>query len=89
MPDRMPYRQRSLEEVTEDIFELRQKVSDLGKRIDGAPFVRADLHAEQLDRIRSELASVRSLTMWTLGILCTFIIGAIVTFALSAGTAGS
>jgi len=87
-PDRVPYRQRSLEEVSEDLLELRRDHKRLSERLDAAPYVRQDLHAEQLDRLRSDIAAVRSLTMWTLAILCTSIIGAIITLVVSAGTGG-
>ena len=90
-----PYRQRSLDEVAEDLIELRREHKRLAERLDAAPYVRQDLHAEQLDRLRSdikgvraEIASVRALTMWTLGLLCTSIIGAIIVLVISAGTAG-
>lgn len=88
-PDRLPYRQRSLEEVAEDVLELRRDFQDLANRLDMAPFVRVDLHAEQLDRVRSDVAAVRSLTMWTLGILCTSIVGAIVVLIVNASQAAS
>ena len=57
-PDRMPYRQRSLDEVAEDTLELRQKVRDLNARLDSAPYVRVDLHAEQLDRVRADIETL-------------------------------
>lgn len=89
MPDSgRPYRQRSLDEVAEDLIELRRDHKRLEGRLDAAPFVRQDLHAEQLDRLRSDIAGVRALTMWTLGVLCTSIIGAIIVMVISAGTAG-
>lgn len=89
-PDRQPWprRARSIEELDDDVHELARDVRKVGERLDSAPYVRADLHAEQLDRVRgdiaalrkateSDIASVRALTMWTLGILCSAIVGAV------------
>jgi hypothetical protein len=89
MPDRpWPRRQRSLEELDEDVVELRRDVRHVGERLDSAPFVRVDLHAEQLDRLRSDISSVRALTMWTLGILCSAIVGAILVMVVAVARGG-
>lgn len=69
-------RERSIDEIAEDLADLKADMHKL---------VRVDLHAEQLGRLRDDIASARGdvsslrhLTMWTLGILCSQIIAAIV-----------
>ncbi|HEV2928874.1 MAG TPA: hypothetical protein VGW74_09285 [Propionibacteriaceae bacterium] len=95
----MPPRERTPEELAEDISDLRgdmgrelgqvrDQVSRLVDRLDTAPFVRSDLHAEQIDRLRGDVGSLRSLTMWTLGLMCSSIVGAIIVLVITAGRGG-
>lgn len=69
-------RERSLDELAEDLADLKIEIHTL---------VRSDLHNEQIARIRDDLAGLKHLTMWTLGILCTSIIGAIVVSVVRIG----
>jgi uncharacterized sporulation protein YeaH/YhbH (DUF444 family) len=92
-------RERSLGEIADDVdrlqrhvdarmVELAAKVTRLTDRFDNAPFVRADLHSEQISSVRNDISSLRQLTMWLLGLLVSAIIGAIVVLVITAGRGG-
>lgn len=70
------------------MLELQRDIRHVGDRLDSAPFVRVELHNEQLDRVRSDIASLRALTMWTLGLLCSQFVGAIVVVIVSVARGG-
>lgn len=72
-------RERTIDEVAEDVEELTVQVRRLGDRFDNAPFVRADLHNEQVSSLRSDLSSVKSMQMWILGIFGSILIAGVVT----------
>jgi hypothetical protein len=92
-------RERSLAEIAEDLDELRRHVdarmielsttvTRLSDRFDNSPFVRSDLHSEQIGNVRKDIATLRQLTMWLLGLLVSAIIGAIVVLVITAGRGG-
>jgi len=92
-------RERSLGELAEDVddlkrhvdarmIELTDRVRRLSDRLDNAPFIRADLHSEQISSVRNDISSLRQLTMWLLGLLVSAIIGAIVVLVITAGRGG-
>jgi hypothetical protein len=74
---------RSLEELDDDVLEMKREVHDLKTALDSAPFVRVELHNEQVDRLRGDIASLRTLVMWTLGLLCSSIVSAILVLIIS------
>jgi hypothetical protein len=92
-------RERSLGEIADDVDRLRShtdaivaelatRVTKLTDRLDHAPFVRADLHSEQISSVRNDISALRQLTMWLLGLLVSAIIGAIVVLVITAGRGG-
>lgn len=81
----MPPRERSPEELAEDIAGVRSEVQRLADRFDSAPYVRSDLHTEQIGRLRDDVGAVRALSMWTLGLMCSSIVGAIIVLVISVG----
>ncbi len=76
----MTPRELSIEEVAKDLEKLERQVQKLIERWDSAPFVRADLHNEQIQNLRSDIGGVRTMQMWVLGILGSILIAAVVTF---------
>ena len=94
-------RERSIGELTEDVEQLRQHVdarmvelaasiNQLRDRLDNAPYVRNDLHSEQIQNIRGDIKALRTVTMWLLGLLVSSIVGAIIVLVVSvaSGTGG-
>jgi hypothetical protein len=79
---------RSLEELDDDVVDLKREVHNVADRLDKAPFVRVELHNEQVDRLRADIAGVRALAMWTLGIMCSAIVGAILVFVIAVARSG-
>jgi hypothetical protein len=71
-------RERTIEEVYEDLEKLRLEMQRLADRFDNAPFVRADLHNEQIRGLSAALDSVRALQTIILGMLGSIIVGAVV-----------
>jgi hypothetical protein len=82
-------RERTVEEVAEELEKLWHELQRLADRFDTAPFVRTDLHNEQIRSLnkglvdaRAEfdkgLASVARLQMWILGVLGSVLIAAVV-----------
>ena len=72
-------RERTIDEVAEDVEALTAQVQRLGEKFDNAPFVRADLHNEQINSVRNDLASVKTMQMWILGIFGSILIAGVVT----------
>jgi len=73
-------REHSIEEVVEDLEKLRYDVQRLADRLDTAPFVRVDVHNEQISKLTEklkdtkeglseQLATVKSYQTWILGIM--------------------
>jgi hypothetical protein len=81
-------REPSLPEVAEDVAELKHEVRRLADRLDAAPFVRADLHSEQIGSLKASVAGLETRVNLVLGLLTTSIIGAIVVLVISAGRGG-
>lgn len=83
-------RARTVDEVAEDVEQLTTQVQRLADRLDNAPFVRADLHNEQIGNIRDAIAAVRALQMWILGLLGTMLValGVVVITAVAQGRLG-
>jgi hypothetical protein len=71
-------RERTLGELADDLERLARQVERLTDRLDNAPFVRLDLHNEQINNLRSDISGLRTLLMWVLGILASVLISAIV-----------
>lgn len=93
-------RERSIDEIAEDVDRLRLEVNArmtelaaivvrLQDRFEHAPYVRQDLHSEQVTNLRNDITSLRQLTMWLLGLLVSAIIGAIVVLVITAGRSGA
>jgi hypothetical protein len=89
-------RERSIGEVADDVDRLRhdmdRRMTDMATRhtqlaakVDAAPYVRVDLHTEQITNLRGDVASLRQVTMWLLGLLVSAIVGAIVVLVITAG----
>ncbi len=76
----MAPRERSIDEAFEDLEKLSIHVQRLHDRLDSLPFVRADLHNEQINNLRSDISGVRTMQMWVLGLLGSILIAAIVAF---------
>lgn len=75
-------REPSAAELAEDITELKREVRMLTDSIH-RDFVRRDLHDEQIGAIRGDVAGVRTLQMWTLGILGSLAVAAIMAVLMS------
>jgi hypothetical protein len=71
-------RERTLGEVADDLERLTRQVERLTDRLDNAPFVRVDLHNEQVSNLRSDISGLRTMLMWILGILASVLISAVV-----------
>ena len=64
--------------LPKDLERLTAVVQRLADRLDNAPFVRSDLHNEQINNLRSDISGVRSMQMWVLGLLGSILIAAVV-----------
>jgi hypothetical protein len=71
-------RERTIEEVAEDLDKMWREVQRLADRFDNAPFVRTDLHNEQIRSLTSGLESVARLQMWILGLLGSILVAVVV-----------
>jgi hypothetical protein len=71
-------RERTIEEVAESLDKLDLKVQRLAERFDNPPFVRTDLHNEQIRSLTSSLESVARLQMAILAVLGSILIAAVV-----------
>lgn len=107
-------RERTPDELAEDIAELKTMVVDIGHKIDELPFVRVDVYQAKHHALRNEVTaefarlhvdiekettarraaivtvegtvnSARALAMWSLGLICTAVIGGIVAFLSQVG----
>ena len=74
----MTGRERTLGEVAEDLERLTRQVERITDRLEHLPFVRADLHNEQVNNLRSDISGLRTMLMWVLGILASVMISAVV-----------
>ena len=74
----MTGRERTLGEIAEDLERLTRQVERLTDRLDNAPYVRLDLHNEQISNLRSDISGLRTMLMWVLGILASVMISAVV-----------
>jgi hypothetical protein len=84
-----------LAEVADDVDEMRDGLDDvrrelrrLVEQLDTAPFVRRELHDEQIRGMRESMGRVASHAQWTFGLLASSIIGAIVVFAITVARGG-
>lgn len=71
-------RERTIGELSEDVEWLIKRMQRLDDRISKAPFVRADLHNEQIANIRGRLDGLHTMLMWILGILATMLVSGVV-----------
>jgi hypothetical protein len=76
-----------LAEVADEIDELRRELSLLRVEFDAAPYVRRELHDEQIRDIREAMKRVASHAQWTFGLLASSIISAVVVFAIAVAQA--
>jgi hypothetical protein len=76
-----------LTEVTDEIDEMRRELSRLRDEFDAAPYVRRELHDEQIRDIREAMKRVAAHTQWTFGLLASSIISAVVVFAIAVAQA--
>jgi hypothetical protein len=72
-----------LAEVADDVDEMRRELSRLRDEFDAAPYVRRDLHDEQIRDIREAMKRVAAHAQWTFGLLASSIISAVVVFAIA------
>lgn len=83
-----------LAEVADDVDEMREgfrrslddiqrEVRRLADQLDTAPFVRRELHDEQIRGVRESMQRVAAHAQWTFGLVASSIIGAVVVFVLS------
>ena len=74
----MTGRERTLGEVADDLERLTRQVERLTDQLHNAPFVRLDLHNEQINNLRADITGLRTMLMWVLGILASILISAVV-----------
>ena len=77
-----------LAEVADDVDEVRRELSRLRDELASAPFVRRELHDEQIRDIREALERVATHAQWTFGLLASSIISAVVVFAIAVAQRG-
>lgn len=88
-----------LAEVADDVDEMRdgfrrslddiqREVRRLADQLDTAPFVRRELHDEQIRGVRESMHRVAAHAQWTFGLVASSIIGAVVVFVLSMAQGG-
>ena len=75
-------------EVADDVDEVRRELSRLRDELESAPFVRRELHEEQIRDIREAMKRVASHAQWTFGLLASSIISAVVVFAVAVARGG-
>jgi len=91
-------REPTLGELADDVEKLTVQVQRLGDRLDNAPYVRRDLHDEQITNVRNDIrrvqasttegmAGLRTMQMWMLGVMGSILVAAVV--AVIANVAGS
>jgi hypothetical protein len=71
-------RERTNEELGEHLDKMQSELQRLADRFDTAPFVRADVHNEQIKGITKELESVSRLLTWILGLLGSVVVALLV-----------
>jgi hypothetical protein len=71
-------RERTPGEIADDLERLARQVERLTDRLDNAPFVRLDLHNEQITNLRSDISGLRAMQMWVLGMLASILVAAVV-----------
>jgi hypothetical protein len=81
-------RERTLEEVTEELEKLWREFQRLADRFDTAPFVRAELHNEQIAHIRDDLGGLKTMLMWILGILGSVLVAGVVALITAVAQGG-
>jgi hypothetical protein len=79
----------SLGEVVRDLQRVSARVDRLAERWDDAPFVRSDLHSEQMGSVRKAVEDLGTRVNYLLGLLVSSIIGAIIVLVISAGRGGA
>jgi hypothetical protein len=91
-------REPTLGELADDVEKLTVQVQRLGDRLDNAPYVRRDLHDEQINNVRKDIhavqtsttdgmAGLRTMQMWMLGVMGSILVAAVV--AVIANVVGS
>lgn len=74
----MAPRERSNEELAEDIQWIMKEMQRLRNRQDRAPYVRTDLHEVQLASIKADLEGLHHQLTWILTILGSLFVALIV-----------
>jgi hypothetical protein len=74
--------------LTRGLEDVRRELSRLRNELDSAPFVRRELHDEQIRDLREAVKRVASHAQWTFGLLASSIISAVVVFALTVAQGG-
>lgn len=68
--------------------DLRRELRRVSDQLDAAPFVRRELHDEQIRDLRETVRRVASHAQWTFALLASSIISAVVVFAVSVAQGG-
>jgi Haemolysin XhlA len=71
-------RARTLGELDRDVERLARDLDQLQTRLNNGAYVRADLHNEQINNLRSDISGIRTMQMWVLGILASILVSAVV-----------
>jgi hypothetical protein len=77
-----------LADVAEDVDEVRRELSRLRDELASGPYVRRELHDEQIRDLREAMKRVTSHAQWTFGLLASSIISAVVVFAIAVAQGG-
>jgi hypothetical protein len=70
--------------LTRGLDEVRKELSRLCDQLESTPYVRRELHDEQIRDIRESMRRVASHAQWTFGLMASSIISAVVVFAIAA-----
>jgi hypothetical protein len=74
--------------LTRGLDEVRKELCRLCDQLDAAPYVRRELHDEQIRDLREAMRRVASHAQWTFGLLASSIISAVVVFAIAVAQGG-
>jgi hypothetical protein len=75
-------------EVADDVDDMRRELSRLRDDFESAPFVRRELHDEQIRDLREAMERVATHAQWTFGLLASSVISAVVVFAITVAQGG-
>lgn len=76
------------DDLAKGLDDVRRELHRLADQLDTSPFVRREVHDEQIRGIREAMGRVASHAQWTFGLLASSIIGAVVVLAMAAAQGG-